>query len=122
MNLDSGVHLFKGKHPSLSEKEIESAPSLRHEYSCLAVTVEIVEDLKSAVQHINTFGSGHTDAIVTQNAQHAQEFLSSVDSACVFHNTSTRWSDGYRFGLGAEVGVSTSRIHARGPVMNSKQF
>jgi len=86
------------------------------EYLDLILAVKIVDSMDQAIRHINTYGSHHTDAIVTAAKERASRFLRLVDSADVFWNCSTRFSDGYRFGLGAEVGISANKIHARGPV------
>ena len=101
------------RHPQLKPASDDDWDT---EYGALILSIRQVPDLGAALAHIAEHGSRHTDAIVAQDAEAAARFLSEVDSACVFHNASTRFSDGYRFGLGAEVGISTDKLHARGPV------
>lgn len=86
------------------------------EYSDKILAYKTVDSVEDAIEHINQYGSGHTDAIVTDNANNAEKFLNEIDSAGVYHNVSTRFADGYRYGFGAEVGISTNKTHARGPV------
>jgi len=86
------------------------------EYSDLQISIKIVDSLEAAIAHINQYGSKHTESIVTEDEDAAKQFMSEVDAAGVYHNVSTRFADGYRYGLGAEIGISTSKLHARGPV------
>lgn len=86
------------------------------EYLDLILSVKMVNSIEEAIEHINTHGSGHSDAIVTQDYQRARRFLEEIDAAAVYVNASTRFTDGFEFGLGAEVGISTSKIHCRGPM------
>ena len=88
----------------------------RKEYLDYIVSAKVINSLDEAIEHINYFGSHHTDCIITENSETANEFMRYVDSAGVYQNCSTRVADGYRYGFGAEVGISTSKIHARGPV------
>ena len=88
----------------------------KSEYLDYKISIKVVDSLEDAINHINTYGSGHTDSIITRNMSSAKKFMDLVDSGNVFLNCSTRFSDGFRYGFGAEVGISTNKIHARGPV------
>ncbi|MCG8440868.1 MAG: gamma-glutamyl-phosphate reductase, partial [Caulobacterales bacterium] len=86
------------------------------EFLDAVVAVKVVEDLDAALEYIRRFGSGHTEAIVTEDSAAAERFLRELDSAILMHNTSTQFADGGEFGMGAEIGIATGRVHARGPV------
>lgn len=86
------------------------------EYGDKKVAIKVVENIDEAINHINTYGSGHTDCIITENKNNADKFMTFVDSSGVYQNISTRFADGFRYGFGAEVGISTNKTHARGPV------
>src|SRR6185437_6515058 len=88
----------------------------RTEYLDAVLSVKVVSGLDEALDHIEDYGSHHTDCIITENAATAERFLSEVDSAIVLHNASTQFADGGEFGFGAEIGIATGRLHARGPV------
>ena len=122
---DKGVVLhvekWKGGKVEKCEGEVEKGEEegeidWEREFLALEMNVGIVKDVRGAIEHINKYGSHHSDCIVTNDAARAQEFLRDVDSACVYHNVSTRFTDGGEFGMGAEIGISTDKLHARGPM------
>ena len=97
-------------------KLVANPQSWHKEYSDKILAYKFVHSLEEAIEHINEYSSGHTDSIVTENETNAKIFMNAVDSAGVYHNVSTRFADGFRYGFGAEVGISTNKTHARGPV------
>ena len=102
--------IIKGEVKLAAEKDY------RTEYLDLILSVKVVDSMDEAIAHVNTYGSHHSDTIVTDDENNAQEFLKKVDSACVYVNASTRFTDGNQFGMGAEIGISTDKLHARGPM------
>lgn len=112
---DHNVEMFGDKEIA-AKFGLPEVEEWHHEYLDYKVSLKIVDGVEDAIRHINTYGSGHTDCIITENKAKADKFTTAVDSGCCFVNCSTRFSDGFRFGFGAEVGVSTSKLHARGPV------
>ena len=97
-------------------KLVDNPDSWAFEHGDTTLAFKKVKNLDEAINHINTYGSGHTDSIITKNIENAEKFMNKVDSAGVYFNTSTRFADGFRYGFGAEVGISTNKTHARGPV------
>lgn len=100
----------------IPEAEAVTEADYGTEYLDLILSVKTVASLEEAVAHINQYNTGHSDAIVTEDKAHAQKFLREVDAACVYVNASTRFTDGFEFGFGAEIGISTQKLHARGPM------
>lgn len=114
---DRGVKIYGCERTcAIIAVETATEKDWKTEYLDLTVSVKVVPSLEAAVEHINHYGSGHTDVIVTGDKQRADYFMDHTDTADAFWNCSSRFSDGFRFGLGAEVGISTNKIHARGPV------
>lgn len=114
----------KGVEIRACEKTLVLVPGLKAaeesdwsaEFLDLILAVKIVDRLKDAIDHIEQYGSGHSECIVTENQENAQQFLRDIDAAAVYHNASTRFTDGFEFGFGAEIGISTQKLHARGPM------
>ncbi len=100
----------------LTDVKLATEEDWTTEYLDLIISVKVVDGVSEAIDHINHYGSHHSEVIITSNDQQAKRFLSAVDSACVYHNVSTRFSDGEEFGFGAEIGISTDKLHARGPM------
>ncbi|OKH25198.1 glutamate-5-semialdehyde dehydrogenase [Hydrococcus rivularis NIES-593] len=115
-----GRHKVELKGDEITREFLNIAPATEEdwktEYCDLILSIKVVDSLEAAIGHINTYGSKHTDAIATEDNFAAESFLSQVDSAGVFHNCSTRFADGFRYGFGAEVGISTQKMPPRGPV------
>jgi glutamate-5-semialdehyde dehydrogenase len=101
---------------ALADCEHATAEDWTTEYLDAILAIRVVDSLQEAIDHINTYGSHHSDAIVTESYSAAERFLDAVDSATVYVNASTRFTDGFEFGLGAEVGISTNKLHCRGPM------
>ena len=110
MRADEKTRAFAPKAKTASENDYYT------EWLAPVVSIRVVKDLDAAMAHIAKYGSQHTDAIVTEDRARAERFLREVDSSSVLVNASTRFADGYEYGLGAEIGISTDKLHARGPV------
>ena len=125
---DAGVEIFGDEKVvnAVSYAKEATEEDWYTEYVDLKVSVKVVSDVEEAIAHINKYGTRHSEAILTENQQNANRFLNQVDAAAVYHNASTRFTDGFEFGYGAEIGISTQKLHARGPMgleaMTSSKF
>ena len=112
MRVDSEAAAILKDFPTLPATEDDYA----EEFLDLRLAVKVVDSVDEAISFVNRFGSGHSESILTQNKGKAEQFLKEVDASSVYWNASTRYTDGFEFGLGAEIGISTDRLHARGPM------
>jgi glutamate-5-semialdehyde dehydrogenase len=113
---ERGVVVHGDDHVREVNSEVRAVAAWHSEYGEPELAVGVVDSLNAAIDHIHKHGSAHTESILTEDSEAAEKFLRQVDAAGVFHNASTRFADGFRYGFGAEVGISTSKLHARGPV------
>ena len=115
---DAGVHIIgdEAVRTVFSNAQAATDADWATEYLDYTISVKAVADVFEAITHINTYGTHHSEAIVTMDTNNAQHFLRNVDAAAVYHNASTRFTDGFEFGYGAEIGISTQKLHARGPM------
>ena len=108
-----GDQTVKDQDPSILLATTEDYAT---EYLDLEIAMKVVESTEEAIDHINTYGTKHSEAIISETDEHVLAFLNDIDAACVYHNASTRFTDGFEFGFGAEIGISTQKLHARGPM------
>ncbi len=116
--VDSGVQLLGCKKTCTFLDTIKPATDedYHNEYLDMVLNIKVVDSIDDAISHITKYGSGHSEAIITTNYSNALQFTGEVDAAAVYVNASTRFTDGYEFGMGAEIGISTDKLHARGPM------
>lgn len=110
------IHADESIHDKFKQSELATEEDWYKEYLGNEVSIKLVDDYTDAIEHINKYGTGHSEAIVTEDNAHAKSFLAGVDASSVYHNASTRFTDGAEFGYGAEMGISTQKTHARGPM------
>jgi glutamate-5-semialdehyde dehydrogenase len=110
------IHADEAARKIVPGLEAADETSWYTEYNDLEINLRVVKDVKEAVDHIETYGTHHSECIVSENKENVQYFMDNCDSACIYHNASTRFTDGFEFGLGAEIGISTQKLHARGPM------
>lgn len=115
---DHGVSFYANEETSKYDSRIKVSDEscYKTEYNDLILNIKVVADINEAIKHIEEYGTHHSEAILSSNKENVDRFLNEIDSACLYHNASTRFSDGFEFGLGAEIGISTQKLHARGPM------